>query len=778
VTALTTPAAEPVRAAEPARDAFRRSLWAIALVSAAILFYQIAVTRVLSVVLWYHYAFLSISMAMLGLGAPGVWFALRPPGPRVLPICLIAAAVALPASVIAILRAGFVGGASFVLYCMVALLVPMLALGASVCALLMSARGALVGRMYGADLLGAAAAAALVIPMMHWLPTPQLVAGTGMLPLFAWALLRPRAKWAALAAAATLAFVCTREAPFALRFTKMYDEAALEPLYVKWTPTARLAFFDDVFWMKSEQGFGWGMGTKAPKEAGPRQYWMEQDGSAGTPITNYDGDVGKLGYLFFDATTVAYQLDEPARVAVIGAGGGRDVLSALLAGAEHVDAVEFNRAVIDTISTRFREFSGDLYHAPGVHAHASEGRSFLTRAAGGYDVIQISLIDSWAATAAGAYTLSENNLYTVEAYDLYWRKLSPRGMVTTSRWIKGFELIRLFMLHVEVLRRAGLEHPERHMAVVTAGAMGTIIASKRPFTGALEQKLAAVCEERGFKQLWPGDDPVLNRLLREGVGPLAAEGFDMSPPTDDRPFFFQVLSVFTPTERAAAADVSPNAVSVWALQVLMLAVTGLTLALFFAPFALRRFLPRGEGFWRGSAFFACIGLGFMLIEVPWLQRFVLFLGHPSVAATVVLASLLLGAGAGAMMCARLGLGTVQRAGLVLPVVLGAVNAGTPPLFAATLGLETPARVAIAVALLAPVGFLLGLMFPSGMVRFGDAGKAWFWAVNGACGVLASVASLALAMALGFAAVAWIGVACYLAAFFLVQGRAAATPTSW
>src|SRR5262249_52511395 len=152
-----------------------------------------------------------------------------------------------------------------------------------------------------------------------------------------------------------------------------------------------------------------------------RQMWIDQDGAAGTPIEHLTGDPRALEHLMFDVTSVGYQVAFPRRVCVIGAGGGRDVVTALAAGAVEVDAVELNRATVEVVSSVAREFSGDIYHYPGVRAVVGEGRSYLARAPGPYDMIQISLVDSWAATVAGAYALSENFLYTQEALQLYWR---------------------------------------------------------------------------------------------------------------------------------------------------------------------------------------------------------------------------------------------------------------------------------------------------------------------------------------------------------------------
>ena len=227
---------------------------AIALVACALLLYEIAITRVLSVVLWYHFAFLSISLAMLGVGASGVWFAARPPGPRALQFSLLAAAASLPLSVIAILRlrpavlATGLGEPIGIVLIVIAMLVPMVALGSAICILLIRARGRSIGRMYGADLLGAMLGALLAAPLLQIVPTPQLIAVLGLLPLAALiASTRrvPAGAW--IIAVGLIAAIAWRE-PFAVVWNKSYNEQALRPLYARWTPTARITLFDHGWW--------------------------------------------------------------------------------------------------------------------------------------------------------------------------------------------------------------------------------------------------------------------------------------------------------------------------------------------------------------------------------------------------------------------------------------------------------------------------------------------------------------------------------------------------
>ncbi len=755
---------------------------AIAIASFTIVFYEVLVTRILSVVLWYHWAFLSISLAMLGIGAPGVWFSIYRARSNLIAVSLYSAATLLPASVVVLVNFGAAFGVYSALVCMFAIALPMLALGVAICILLIEAPGVSIARMYGADLIGASLAALLVIPALDTVATPHLGVMVGAFPLLAGWLLsikdkKPRTMvWIPAAIGIALCLVAFA-GPLQLKRTKAYDEREMKPLFEKWTHTARLVFFDGITFGDQHAAFGWGLGIKAPKTR-IAQIWMEQDGSAGTPITRFDGDLNSVSYLNYDVTSIPFQLASPKSVAIIGAGGGRDILSALLSGARRIDAIEMNRHIVGIVSDRFREFSGNIYHRNGVRAVVSEGRSFLTRRREAYDVIQISLIDSWAATAAGAFSLTENNLYTLEAYQLYWERLSERGMISTSRWMKGWlgmEIVRLIRLSYDALVRIGVPRPDDHMAIVGAGSVGTVLLSKAPFELKQLTRLRTICRERGFELYYPKQNQAADAfpagvlsVVEEQLAGRKQTGLDLSSPTDDKPFFFQMLKVFSPRSRTAALAVGFNGEATFALQVLMLVLIVLTVVVFFLPFVLARGMRRSAGFWRGTFFFAAIGLAFMLVEVPWLQRFILFLGHPSVATTVVLGSILLGAGAGSMASARLGLSRLQPWGWSVALLLAGANLSIPILFNLGLGLALFIRIILAIGFVMPFGVMMGMFLPLGMIRFGDQNKAWFWAINGACSVVASVLSLAFAMAFGFTTVAWIGAALYFVAWLLIK----------
>jgi hypothetical protein len=757
---------------------------AIFLVSAAIMLFQISLTRVLSVVVWYHYAFLTISMVMLGLGAPGVWFTLTSRPLRFLSPLLLTAGVATPLSILLLGRYGALFLKESVWFVVACVMPVTLSMGGAVCLLLIKAQGRLVSRMYGVDLIGAGLGAIIVIPLMHTVPTPQIAAATGVLCLIALAL---RTNGAARAAttAGCIGLVAWMALSDHLEVThsKKYDERKVKPVYTKWTPTARLTVFDENFFFLKRHTAGhiWGRGSKFPQNQRILQHWIEQDGSAGTSITSFDGDTNKLEHLMYDVTSVGYELTRPKRVAIIGAGGGRDILAALTVRAEDVDAVELNPHIIEIVSERFDEISGDVYHAPPVNAIASEGRSYLTYTDKRYDMIQISLIDSWAASVAGAYALAENNLYTIEAFQLYWSRLTNGGAISISRWES--ELPRLVVLVTEALKEVGVADPARHIAIVSAGRVCNMLIFKQPFVEA--STLWEIMNRRGFLPVYPlpgggarSAFPFVTRTVEEGLDAVAESGLSVLPPTDNSPYFFQVRSPFSfgemdPVKLERLRGIGVNLQSTEILQQTMVVVSVVAMVLFFAPFVSPALRPSGSvtllSLARGSLFFAAIGAGFMLVENMLIQRFVLYLGHPSYATTVILASLLLGMGMGSINSHIVGAKRLGRMGLAVPALLAAFVFILPGIFSASLGWSLAMRITIAMIMLAPLGAVLGLFFPLGMLRFGDSSKPWFWAINGVFGVVASIVSLALSMTIGFANVGYIGAACYVLAWLCVRG---------
>lgn len=780
-------ALDPAGAPAPENDRPQfRDYLTIFLASCAVMIYQITLTRILSVVVWYHFAFLTISMVMLGLGVPGVWFALMKRPLRLLPWFLLASGVATPLSVALIVKFGAILMGKSIAYVVLCVLPATLSLGAVVCLLLIRASGVAITRMYGIDLLGAGLGAMSVIPLMHVVPTPILSAAAGLLPLAGLLFYRSRLRFAGAALLVLWAASLVHGGFFKVTHSKTKDEEKITPVFEDWSPLARITIFDESFFYleKHKAGFSWGRGSLYPGGEPLRQYWLEQDGSAGSPISEFRGDLAPLGNLLYDVTTVGYQLRSPQRVAVIGAGGGRDILSALLAGASDIDAVEINSHTIDAVSDTFGWLSGDIYHFPGVNAVASEGRSYLTHTDQEYDLIQISLIDSWAASAAGAFALAENNLYTVEAFQLYGRRLRKRGIISTSRWMN--EMPRLIVLAHSALAAMGIENPARHIVIIQAGWVGTLLSSTDPFSEDDIARLRGICASRGFSRLYPvapGETPAnafIADAVDRGLAPLEEMGLNIEPPTDDSPYFFHILSPFrkyrgNPNDIPKLASFKFNVQSSEVLRQVMVIVIAIALVLFMLPFAAR--LTRAQPgeplphLLRASTFFAAIGFSFMLVENVLVQRFVLYLGHPSYATTVIIAGLLLGMGFGSSRAATFGIARLRRLGCAVPVFLLVLVLALPRVITATLGTPIWARLFVSAVILLPLGAAFGLFFPLGMLLFGDRAKPWYWAINGVFGVVASVMSLALSMEFGFLVVGISGAAGYTAAWACLLGSA-------
>jgi len=493
---------------------------------------------------------------------------------------------------------------------------------------------------------------------------------------------------------------------------------------------------------------------------------------------------------------------------VIGTGGGRDLLSALVFGATSVDGVEINPIIVnDVMRERFREYSGGVYDRPNVHVAVEDGRSFVRRSPDRYDIIQASLVDTWAATAAGAYTLTENTLYTVEAFNDYLDHLNDDGMLTITRWVA--DGLRLVSLAQEACAARGWSAAER-LAIVRQDRVATFLLKKSPFTAAETARLRSVAGELGFDVLYapdaigadaaggaaasdaqftvPAADVVVDgastgdyaRLILAADREQFYDGYrsDIRPTTDDRPFFFHTTKLEHQFEVAFGKSMLfGNGLSA---LLTLLGISAALVALFvIGPLLLT---SRGTAASGGSlawlAYFGALGAGFMLIEVSVLQRFVLLLGHPVYSLTVTLFSVLLGTGIGSIASRYVDPAKLQRTtqlailGVVGVAILGVVALPSIIRTAITAGHE--ARIALTVLMILPAGILMGIPLPAG-VRLMSARHAalvpWAWGMNGALSVIGATLAVFVAMNWGFSVTLLAGAAVYLAAATLLHRTA-------
>lgn len=528
----------------------------------------------------------------------------------------------------------------------------------------------------------------------------------------------------------------------------------------------------------------WGAGRFAPRTP-IRWVNMHIDGEAGTFLTEFHGDdLSQLEWVKHDVTSLAYHLNDQADVAVIGVGGGRDILTALAFECRRVIGVELNQIFIDLLENKYREFS-EIAGRPEVTLIHDDGRSYLTHSTEHFDLIQMSLIDTWASTSAGAMTLSENGLYTVEAWTTFLNRLRPNGCFTVSRWYSPSDLgetARLISLAVATLLSEGAQRPADHIILASAGRIGTLILSPSPFTPHALATIRQATQRFGFDLiLCPGDqvpDERLARILQAGSLEELSDStsdpvLDLSPPHDERPFFFSMVRprawlTLRSSSHATGGVISGNLTASNSLMAILSAVLILLCLSIVAPLVA---FKGGHGlnatqFAASAFYFGAIGVGFMLIEIPLMQRFTVLLGHPVWSLAIVLFSMILSTGLGSLVSDRVPTDGARRL-FALPCVIAVAIllacAAIQPGIDAALVASLPVRAAVTVLFTMPLGFLLGFCFPIGMrLVQGHSSRAmpWMWGINGGFGVLGSVMSVMVSMAWGISWSLLVGALCY------------------
>ena len=768
---------------------------------------ELALTRIFSVTMYYHFAFLAISIALFGLSASGVYVYVgrnafnRRPTATLLAVhsLLFATVTVLSLAALVRIRVGLNYShenlAKMIsIYTLAAL--PFFAGGAVISFAITRLKNR-VNVVYGADLIGAAMGCLLLLPLLNRFGAPGVVLLAAVLGGVAAMLFAPAkvmARTALLAAAAVGipgGLQLLGSAPFDVSNTKGHDADTV--LFSKWNSFSRVAVYD-------RPHGDWSLSSKY---TGPRPdtRFMDIDSAASTPIVRFDGDLSKVEYLRYELTGLAYHLVGkggrvpfsdgqtekgtrplfPFTALVIGPGGGRDLLTALVFGADRVDGVEVNPIIAnDVMRNHFRDFSGSIYDSPKVNVFVDDGRSFIRRSTNRYDVIQASLVDTWAATAAGAYTLTENTLYTREAFEDYYDHLTDDGILTITRWV--FDGLRLVSLAQAACETRGCDAASQ-MAIVQQDRVATFLFKKTPFAPDEVERLRSASSELGFTVLYAPGQTVADNDYAKLILAADRREFsdrypnDVSPTTDNRPFFFHTTKIRDQFQTAFGRSMLfGNGLS--ALMTLM-AISATFVALFVVgPLLLSGSALRGSDWPRWLGYFGMLGAGFMLIEVALLQRFVLLLGHPVYSLTVTLFSVLLGTGIGSLASRHISEERLRRTtqlvivGIVGVAILGIV--ALPPIIRWAITASHSARIALTVMLIAPAGVLMGMPLPAG-IRLMTANHSdlvpWAWGMNGALSVIGATLAVFIAMNWGFSVTLMTGAAIYLTAAILLSGSA-------
>jgi spermidine synthase len=787
----------PISRTSTAETIRERSLLAgVAISSFAALLLELALTRLFSVVLFYHFAFLAISIALLGLGSGGVfaylgkgWLGRFSTRALLSWLCVVNAVVVpvvleivlhVPVS-LSLSRANFLRLTAIYL----ASAVPFFVTGLEF-SILFARESRHISRLYGADLLGGALACLGVVPLLNLLGGPNTVLFAAVMASLAGAV------WAAIANVRKLTLGLA--AALLLVIGINHSGKLIDVVYAK-------GIFRDKAWVEFAR---WNAISRVEVDRQGEAKVVVIDADASTYIMNADPKQWQGSEwqedLMSTPPALANVLRPHGEYAIIGPGGGVDVLRAVANGSPNVTGIEINPIIANTVMRgRYADYSFHLYERPEVHIQVTDGRSFVRNAKQNFDVIQMTLVDTWASTAAGAFALSENSLYTVEAFREYFEHLKPDGMVAITRWEfrQPREALRVVSVAMQALHELGVRNPAGNFIVVSQGDLDedgipvVVLAKKSAFTVQEEQEVRAHLHSNpGLVALYlpsrPKDNPFSALIARNDPYAFAREyPYNVAPVNDNAPFFFFTLKL---DQLLHGEDLSQGIDWKVNLGVVVLAMVLVISCVAVLAFLVIPLAVRGGGKHERPIrllYFVAVGLGYILVEIAFIQRFVLFLGHPTYALTVVVFLLLLSSGAGSL-ASRKWVAHTQHAWLPLTFIAGALPLYVfilPGLLNALVGLPFVAKLMVSAVLLVPLGFAMGMPFPTGLralasipvPEFPASGKdefeenavEWAWAMNAGSSVMGSVLAMVIAIQFGLNVTLACGAVAYLMAILLL-----------
>ena len=764
----------------------------ILLLSAATLFFEITLTRVFSVAQWYHFAFMVVSLALLGFGVSGSFLSLFP---RLLTknlncllaVCAILFAASCLGSYLVINSMPFdsyrIGWESRqLLYLVVyylSLAIPFfftgLALGAA-----LSKMPSQAGKLYGSNMVGAGLGCLLILasPSLSGVGSMVVLAAVlGLLAVFFFAL--PRFKrllgLALFGVVGLSVLLVTLPAALELKISPykslsqvlLYSQA--QTVWTKWNTFSRVDVVES-----SSIHLAPGLSLKYNQEL-PAQMGITVDGENLNPISQIKA--GEANFTEYLPTALAYQFFRNPKVLVIEPQGGLDILTALHHQSPSVTAVISNPLVVEAVA-RFAE--EPPFDEPQVELAVEGARSYLKRSAEKFDIVQVALTDSFQVVAAGVYSLSENYLYTIEAFEEYYKHLAPGGMLSITRWIQvpPSEGIRLISLATATLDKLGVAHPEQHIAAIRGLQTITLLVKESHLNPQDIALLKNFCDKLGFDVVYfPGI--ISNDLNRYNVLPrevyyeayvnimstadretfLSNYTYDISPTTDNRPFFshFFKWSQIPNIWQSLGKTWQPFGGAGYLIIVGLLILAVLASATFILlPLRYRSRERQRQTYisgvhWQLFIYFSMLGVGFLFIEMPLMQRFILFLDKPTYAFAVVLFTIFVCSGLGSILSTRLAK-ILPWAIFALCLLAFLYSLLLPYLFEVALGQSLHIRLLITVGALAPISFLMGVPFPSA-IRIMDTLSPdlvpWAWGINGCVSVVSSILALMIALWVGF-----------------------------
>ncbi|HKH85405.1 MAG TPA: class I SAM-dependent methyltransferase [Nitrososphaera sp.] len=752
----------------------RRLLFAgIFLIALSGLVLEVSITRIFSAAIWYHFAFVAVSVALVGLGASGLVVQHRVKklkGKWAENLTIYSAwgiAIFIPITLFVMHAL-----ASQVIYLplfMILFSVPFFLVGIIISAAF-NAFASVAGRLYAADLIGASAGALLVVLFLVLTGGEGATLIVGLIAAISGTIFSRIAKNTKKTVVSLMFVAFALSLIFLNHATQIFaiptDPTAQKdlPIYLREHPGSKIVKTEWNSFSRIDvvEGGAGGEGLVAK---------VFIDGGAGTNIISWDGKTESRQELSTWMQYLPFKMMQDPKVLVIGSGGGRDVVASLVSGSKDVTSVEINPIIYETVKS-YGDRAGNVYSHEYVRSYVDEGRSFITRSSEKYDIVYVPFVDTWASVSSGGLSVSENFLYTLQGFQQYYDHLTDTGKIVTVRWL--IDAPRFISTYAKLLEQNGIpqDQLDRHLIMVTSDSytqdpsVTMVIFSKSPFTDEEIRFFSQSFSQYGYKPiLVPG------QIMREPYSALLNGQINLDqfynmfetkvyPVTDDNPYF---LSFEKPL---------PGVV-----EVLLYVSVGIVAIFLLVPFAwMKRRREEEVGTKRSEIgiatmipYFAALGMGFILIELALLQKLILLMGNPTMTFALLLFTLLISSGAGSLLSARIAKNNMKN---LVFIIGGIAGLGIlyflflPPIIYSTIAEPIEAKAAVSIAILAPIGFLMGMPLPTGMrllkVHRPDY-IPWMWAVNGAFSVLGAVLAIALGIMYGSSLAMILGILIYLVA---------------
>ncbi len=537
-----------------------------------------------------------------------------------------------------------------------------------------------------------------------------------------------------------------------------------------------------------------GLSLNSPYEI-PEQKMIFFDGSGSSTITPYKGNPEEVNYLAYTPSALPYELIEKENrnnILIVGVGGGEGLLKSELYGFKNIEGLELNIDVIDLMQNNYKGFSGDIYNKPGTTIHSKEARGFIRASNKKYDLIDLSMIDAYNNASSGVYAMNETYLYTVESLQNFYSNLSATGILAISRWINipPKNCIKMMNICIEALRNEGIQNIEDHIIFIRSIQSATLLLSKTPFSYSQIEKSENFCNRRLFDIIYHKNinESKVNRFIKlstpvyfESVKSFLypsnmnknkqAHNFDVSISTDNKPYFYNFFNYNMLRNIMSNSAQSPPVIE-WGYFILILMLFPIIIfAILFILIPLAFIDKTFRISLREISLFSLLGIGYFFIEMPLIQKFILFLSHPVYSVSIVITSLLVFSGIGSFYSMKIfpEKRRVIYSGIGISIIILTYSLLFKFFISPPFLLSFPLKIILTILMISPLGFLMGIPFPfaiSQIKTFTPESYPWAWGINGFFSVISIIAASVLSIIFGLTAVFVIAAFCYLLAGIL------------